>query len=77
MPEIKKAFARVYYDLAAVPLLYTKEVYGFVARYMPDKVLFGSDYPLLSYKRYGHDLDLLEEEGRQKLLHMNARHVFE
>ena len=76
MPEIKKAFARVYYDLAAVPLLYTKEVYGFVARYIPDKVLFGSDYPLLSYKRYGRDLDLLEEEGRQKLLHLNARHVF-
>jgi len=76
MPEIKKIFARVYYDLAAVPLLYSKEVYGFVARYMPDKVLFGSDYPLLSYKKYGHDLDLLEEAGRQKLLHLNARHLF-
>jgi predicted TIM-barrel fold metal-dependent hydrolase len=76
MPEIKKAFARVYYDLAAVPMLYSKEVYGFVAHCLPDKVLFGSDYPLLSYKRYGHDLDLLEEEGRQKLLHLNARHVF-
>jgi uncharacterized protein len=76
MPEIKKAFARVYYDLAAVPLLYAKEVYGFIAHYMPDKVLFGSDYPLLSYKRYARDLDLLEEEGRQKLLHLNARNLF-
>ncbi len=76
MPEIKKAFARVYYDLAAVPLLYSKEVYEFIAQYMPGKVLFGSDYPLLSYKRYAPDLDLLEEEDRQKLLHLNARHLF-
>jgi uncharacterized protein len=76
MPEIKKAFARVYYDLAAVPLLYTKEIYGFVTQCMPDKVLFGSDYPLLSYKRYARDMGLLEEEGRQKLLHLNARHLF-
>ena len=76
MPEIKKAFARVYYDLAAVPLLYSKEVYEFIAQYMPGKVLFGSDYPLLSYKRYAPDLDFLEEEDRQKLLHLNARHLF-
>jgi predicted TIM-barrel fold metal-dependent hydrolase len=76
MPEIKKAFARVYYDLAAVPLLYAKEIYGFVTQCMPDKVLFGSDYPLLSYKRYARDMGLLEEEGRQKLLHLNARHLF-
>jgi len=76
MPEIKKAFARVFYDLAAVPLLYAKEVYGFMAQYMPDKVLFGSDYPLLSYKRYARDFDLLEEKNRQKLLHLNARNVF-
>jgi uncharacterized protein len=76
MPEIKKAFARVYYDLAAVPLLYAKEIYGFVTQCMPDKVLFGSDYPLLSYKRYARDMGFLEEEGRQKLLHLNSRHLF-
>ncbi len=76
MPEVKKAFARVYYDLAAVPFLYTSEVYGFVTRCMADKVLFGSDYPLLSYKRYAGDMELLEEAGRQKLLHLNARRLF-
>jgi predicted TIM-barrel fold metal-dependent hydrolase len=76
MPEIKKAFARVYYDLAAVPLLYSGEVYRFVTGCIPDKVLFGSDYPLLSYKRYARDMGFLEEEGRQKLLHLNARHLF-
>jgi hypothetical protein len=76
MPEIKKTFVRVYYDLAAVPLLYSQAVYGFVTAYMPDKVLFGSDYPLLSYKRYVKDMDLLKKEERQKLLHLNARSLF-
>jgi uncharacterized protein len=76
MPEIRKAFGRVYYDLAAVPLLYGKEVYEFITRCMPDKVLFGSDYPLLSYKRYTRDMERMEDEAKQKLLHLNATHVF-
>ena len=76
MPEIREAFARVYYDLAAVPLLYTNEVYRFVTGCMPDKVLFGSDYPLLSYKRYARDMDTLEEGEKEKLVYINARQLF-
>ena len=76
MPEIKKAFRRVYYDLAAVPLLYGKEMYEFTTLCMPDKVLFGSDYPLLSYKRYKADMELVKDEVRQKVLHLNARQLF-
>jgi uncharacterized protein len=76
MPEIKSAFSSVYYDLAAVPLLYSKEVYQFLSVFMPDKVLFGSDYPLLSYKRYKKDMDLLEEQERQKILYLNAESLF-
>ena len=76
MPEIRNAFTRVYYDLAAVPLLYSRGVYGLVTQCMPDKVLFGSDYPLLSYKRYASDMDCLEQEDRQKVLHLNARRLF-
>lgn len=76
MPEIKKAFACVYYDLAAVPFIYSREIYEFIIRCMPDKVLFGSDYPLLSYKRYARDIDPLEDEFKRKLLHLNARNLF-
>jgi len=76
MPEIRRAFARVYYDLAAVPLLYSNEVYRFVAGCMSDKVLFGSDYPLLSYERYARDMDTLGEGEKQKLVYFNARQLF-
>jgi uncharacterized protein len=76
MPEIRQRFAQVYYDLAAVPLLYSREVYQFVTQFMPDRVLFGSDYPLLTYRRYEKDMQLVGEKARQKLLHQNARHLF-
>jgi predicted TIM-barrel fold metal-dependent hydrolase len=75
MPEIKDRFAHVYYDLAAVPFLYARDVYLFVTQFMPDRVLFGSDYPLLTYRRYEKDLQLLGEETRKKLLYQNARHL--
>ena len=76
MPEIKKHFSHVYYDLAAVPLLYSREIYQFVTQFMPDRVLFGSDYPLLNYRRYEKDMQLVGKEARQKLLYKNARRLF-
>jgi hypothetical protein len=53
MPEIKKACATVYYDTAASPYLYEKDIFKVVAKIVgPDRILFGSDYPLISPKRY-------------------------
>ena len=52
MPEVRRACANVYYDTAAGPLLYDKELYQDALRWMPDKILFGSDYPLLTAQRY-------------------------
>jgi predicted TIM-barrel fold metal-dependent hydrolase len=43
---------------------------------MPDRVLFGSDYPLLNYRRYEKDMQLVGKEARQKLLYKNARRLF-
>jgi predicted TIM-barrel fold metal-dependent hydrolase len=39
-------------------------------------VLFGSDYPLLTYGRYEKDMQLVGEEARQKVLYQNARRLF-
>ena len=52
MPEVKRACVNVYYDTAAGPLLYGKELYADALRWMPRKILFGSDYPLLAARRY-------------------------
>ncbi len=52
MPELKMAIGNVYFDTAAVSLLYDE---GSVTRLVdlagPERVLFGSDYPLLSPRR--------------------------
>lgn len=56
MSKVKSVLGRVYYDTAAVPYLYRRDVYQLAAAAAgPEKVLFGSDYPLLSPKRYLDD----------------------
>lgn len=50
--RVKKIMRNVYYDTAAVPLLYQPQVYKAVVDIVgPEKILFGSDYPLLLYPR--------------------------
>ncbi len=53
MPEIRKQNKNIYYDIAASPFLYDKNIYK-VAREIGilDKILFGSDYPLIPMTRY-------------------------
>jgi len=52
MPEVRAAARNVFYDSAASPLLYTPEVFGAVIGVVgAEKVLFGSDYPLILYPK--------------------------
>lgn len=50
--SIQKIMRNVYYDTAAVPLLYRPDVYPSVIGVVgAEKILYGSDYPLLLYPR--------------------------
>ena len=61
MPEIEKQNKNVYYDTAASPLLYNGNIYKTVRNIgVLDKILFGSDFPLLPMKRY---LKEIEQSG--------------
>lgn len=52
MPEVPKALENVYFDSAASPFLYRPEVFAKAADLAgPDKLLFGSDYPLMAMSR--------------------------
>lgn len=52
MPEVKSALKNVYFDSAAFPFLYRPEVFDVVARAIgAEKILFASDFPLVSQKR--------------------------
>ena len=52
MPELPGELAKVYFDTAASPFLYRREVFAVAAQTIgADKILLGSDYPLLRQRR--------------------------
>ncbi len=51
MPEIARLMGNVYYDTAASLYLYQDDIFGLAARWAPGKVLFATDFPLLTPRR--------------------------
>lgn len=88
MPEVRKVAKTVYYDSAASPLLYSPKVFKTVVDIVgSEKVLFGTDYPLIVYRKKqtqpGFDLFLDEvrslgfaEEDLRNILGDNAQRVY-
>jgi predicted TIM-barrel fold metal-dependent hydrolase len=63
--EVKQAMANVFFDTAASPFLYDPAIYQIAASIVGvDKILFGSDYPLLPPTRYFGEI---KEAGLTKL----------
>jgi predicted TIM-barrel fold metal-dependent hydrolase len=77
MPEVRAALANVHYDTSAIPYLYSPQVYEVaVSCAGAQKLLFGSDYPLLSPGRYQDGFTRLASADRASVLAGNARRVF-
>lgn len=58
MPEIASLCERLFYDCAASPLLYNGNIWNACLSSVPCKrVLFGSDHPLIGYKRTLEDAE--------------------
>lgn len=75
MPEMKLALSRAMYDTAAWPWLYGPSVTDAIfASGAGDKIIFGSDWPILDFHRYGKLLSAtsLDAEERERLLFKNA-----
>ena len=59
--EVKEVLRNTWFDTAASPFLYDKEIYPIATRILgPDRILFGSDFPLLKPGRY---LEEMKEAG--------------
>ena len=70
-PEVLR---RVYFDTAASPYLYRTEIYQLAAEMVgPDKIIFGSDYPLLPVSRYLKEMEEanLPQDWREMILGKN------
>ncbi len=78
MPEVMAALKNVYFDSAAFPFLYRPEVFDVVAKAVgADKILFASDFPLVTQKRAltGFDASGLNAQDSQGVRGANAAHV--
>ena len=59
--EVRAALENVWFDTAASPYLYLPEVYRHALSLAgPDKVMLGSDFPLLKPDRYLKEMDVAE-----------------
>ena len=75
MPEVADLLSDVYVDTAALPFLYRPSVLdALAAAHGPDRLLFGTDYPLMEQERVLRYVDGsgLGAEEKQKLLGGNA-----
>lgn len=62
--DVKESLKNVYFDTAASPFLYDPQIYRYAKEIAGlDKILFGSDFPLLKPARYFKEL---EKTGLQK-----------
>ena len=78
MPEVKQAMSNVFFDTAASPFLYTPQVYSQVIQLVgADKILFGTDYPLLAQSRLLKEIGSLDlpEETKSLILSGNAQRL--
>ena len=77
MPKLLGKLANVYYDTAASLFLYRDHVFRIATQIVPDKILFGTDYPLISPRRFLKRIRAvsLPPQIERNVLGENARRV--
>ena len=79
MPEVPEVVRNVYFDTAASPLLYRPEVFATVVGLVgAERVLFGSDYPLIGQRRSLREVEQagLKLAEQEAVLGGNADRLF-
>ncbi|RJR26303.1 MAG: amidohydrolase [Desulfobacteraceae bacterium] len=74
--EVGEAMKNVWFDTAAAPFLYRNDIYRIASEIIgPEKILFGTDYPLLKARRYMTDISSadINQAARDAIMGENAR----
>jgi predicted TIM-barrel fold metal-dependent hydrolase len=77
--EVKEAIKNVWFDTAASPYLYTSAIYRTAVSIIGDnKILFGTDYPLLRPSRYFREIESagISPEAVEKIKGKNTEALF-
>jgi predicted TIM-barrel fold metal-dependent hydrolase len=75
MKSVRNRAATLYYDTAASPFLYAPSVYRIAVEILgPERILFGSDFPLIRPSRYWREMDEggLPADAQSMILGRNA-----
>ncbi len=78
MPEVASALANTFFDTAATPFLYRPEIFKHVVEIVgPDRILFGSDNPLMSPRRVTSQIESagLSQEAKAMIMGGNAQRL--
>jgi len=76
MPEVAKAFTNVFFDTAATIFIYKPEIFEQMSHIIgSDKILFGTDYPLIHQNRVLAQIQSsqLPEKDKARILGANAQ----
>lgn len=79
MPEVQQALRHVYYDTSASLYLYRDDIFPLAAQIIPQKMLFATDYPLISQGRFLQRIREtdLSADAREALLGGNAARLLQ
>jgi len=80
MPEVARSLANVFFDTAATVFLYKPEIFEQVSHIIgSDKILFGTDYPLMQQNRVLAQVQSaqLPQRDKAKILGGNAQKLLE
>jgi predicted TIM-barrel fold metal-dependent hydrolase len=75
MKSVRKRTENLYYDTAASPFLYAPEVYRIAVEILgPERILFGSDFPLIRPSRYQREMEEggLSADAQEMIMGRNA-----
>ena len=78
MQDVGESLKNVFYDTAATPYIYSDRIYEAALKIIEaEKIIFGSDYPLLGVNRYKNSIDEKVEsiDDRKKIFAENAKRV--
>jgi uncharacterized protein len=76
--EVRDVLGNVWLDIAASPFLYSTDIYLIAGEILGfDKILFGSDYPLINPGRYLKEMESagLSKDAIEKITGENAREL--
>ena len=76
MKEVKQISKNVFYDTATTSFLYNFNIFQISKRLVgSEKIIFGSDYPLLNPQRILKEMEILSKEEMENISYRNIKSI--